>query len=68
MQIMKSFTDIAERKMRELDQKRDYLEVNNIDEENFNHLVEGSVGSIFKDLISLHQQELKQDENAKDVY
>lgn len=65
---MKSFTDIAERKMRELDQKRDYLEVNNIDEENFNHLVEGSVGSIFKDLISLHQQELKQDENAKDVY
>ena len=35
MQIMKSFTDIAERKMRELDQQEDYKEVNNINDDTF---------------------------------
>ena len=64
MQIIKSFTDIAERKKRELDIDDDHKEIASINDDTFQKILDGSVSNIFKDIMSLNEHKLK--ENMED--
>lgn len=68
MQIIKSFTDIAERKKRELDRGEDHLEIYSVNDDTFQRIIDGSVSNIFKDIIALNQHKLKENLDDEAAY
>ena len=65
MQIVKSFTDIAERKKRELDQGEDLQQINAINDETFQKIIDGSITNLFKDIIAMNQSKLCVEEDKE---
>lgn len=61
MQIARSFSEIAERKMKELDDNRDCLQINLINDDKFQKIIDSSVGNIFKNIMALNATTIKGD-------
>ena len=66
MQIARSFSEIAERKMKELHDNRDCLQINLINDDKFQKIIDSSVGNIFKNIMALNAMTIKGD--CKDTY
>lgn len=61
MQIARSFSEIAERKMKELDDNRDCMQINLINDDKFQKIIDSSFGNIFKNIMALNVNQVKND-------
>lgn len=66
MQIARSFSEIAERKQKELDDDRDCQQINMINDDKFQKIIDSSVGNIFKNIMALNANSVKND--CQDTY